>query len=1073
MRPLTIALLLSLTFAAGAQTLADYTFRTGVDASRWLSLSQPDTLFGPGSYYDDNVSPVLPIGFSFLFAGEMVANFSVSVNGYMHLGNTPCDPAPEAGQLAPAYASTSLPKIAAVARDLSTGNHGYIFRQLLGTAPQRVMVCEFALARNYSSALSPDLRFQIQLHEDSNKVVIVYHSTTPSASPQNYQTGLAATASDLRLVNPITHTDSICRRPPSVQYSVWHGASRYYEYVRPQHSCPQPYNIAVRTTVDSALVTWGSPSAATAWVAEYLGAPFTPGCGQGHRQLCHDTSLLLTNLAPGTLYHLYIHSSCGSDTSSNLHTTFSTVAAPSTCPPPASCHTTQLTDSSAVLHWREAGNALMWVVEWDTAGFAHGTGHSSVVAVDSLRLTGLTPATLYDVYIYPACGIDSIYLHYAFCTEGTGDLYIMRSGSHTITTCSAIIVDDGGPLANYIANANNQLTINPTAGNTITLQGYCSSELNYDFLDIYDGATTAAPRLAHISGANQPVGPFTATGGPLTILFTSDGTVQQAGYSLTATCSRLSTCPLPFGLTVSAATTNSLTVTFSDTAFVGSYTLRWATSPDLSHPAGSATFSATQYTITSLQPATTYYLWLRSNCPSDSSNWLPAAPATTACGLAYATAATPFAEDFESPSLPTCWSQQPTVGNALWYSGSPSSTPGSIATPHSGSHSLIFYGNDGTSARLVSPLVDISALATPQLSFWHTQEAWGNDQDVLSVYCRAATSDPWTLLATYNSNIDTWTQELLALPASYTTCQIAFLAQDNYGFGIMLDDVALQSAVTPCPPPSAITVNPGATLAVIGWHGAATVDISYKPFSDTLWQPARQASSGTYILGSLRPETAYNLRLRSNCTDNHSDWIGSHFITQHPGADTSVLPCPPPTGLTLDTNGVAWADLSWHDDNSHSAWLLHLRGGRTLDTTITTNRIRLRGLTPVTSYSVSLQSLCDSTRHSYHSDTLAFTTDSGDIESIQRLAAPALSYTLYPNPTSSGWFDILLSNPHSSGPLTVTLCDAAGRTLLRQTLADNTATRHRVNLPNLPAGIYIVSLSTPASQTLQRIAILP
>ena len=1066
--------MLLVVFASNAQNLSDYTFRTGTNASRWLTLTQPDTLFGPNNYYDDNVSPLRYVGFPFIFAGEIADSFSVSVNGYMHLGSSPCDPAPEAGKINPNYASASLPKISGAARDLSTGDHGYIYCQLLGAAPRRILVCEFALARDYSSVLPPDLRFQIQLHEDSSKVVIAYHSATPSAAPQYYQTGLAATITDIRAIDPITHTDSICQRPYSTQYSQWHDANRYYEYIRPQHTCPQPYSITARASVDSALVTWRSPSAANAWVVEYLGAPFTPGCQQGHLHNCNDTSLLLTNLTPNTLYHLYIHSTCGNDTSGNIHTTFRTNAAPSACPPPTSCRTTQLTTTGAVLHWQEAGTAQMWLVEWDTAGFAHGTGNSLVVTADSLQLTGLSPATLYDVYIYPSCGIDSIYLLYTFCTEGTGNLYIMRSGSHSITTCSATITDDGGPSAHYSHNAYNLLTVNPTAGNTITLQGYCSSELNYDFLDIYDGTSTAAPRLAHISGPNQPVGPITATNGPLTILFTSDGTVQQSGYSLTASCSRLSSCPLPYGLTVSAATTNSLSVSFSDTAFVGSYTLRWSTLPDLSQPTGSATFSTTHYTITSLQPATTYYLWLRSNCPTDSSNWLPAAPATTACGLSYATATSPFAEDFENPSLPTCWSQQPTVGNALWYSGSPSSTPGSIHTPHSGSHSLIFYGNDGTTTRLVSPLIDISALHTPQLSFWHTQEAWGNDQDVLSVYCRRNDGDAWTPLASYTGNIDTWTQELIALPTSYSTCQIAFLAQDNYGFGIMLDDVAIHSAVTPCPPPTAISIEAGGHIAIVSWPETGRFNLSYKAFADTQWvEPPISVQGSSHLLGGLRPKTAYSIRLRTDCSDNHSDWLSSVFITSQPNTDTTVLPCPKPTGLTLDSNGVGWAAASWHDDGSHSAWLLHLRGGRTIDTTVTSNHIRLRGLMPSTTYSLSLQSLCDSTRHSFLSDTITFTTDSGSLESIQRTAANRPTVTICPNPTSQGWFDLLIDGQTQTAPLTVSLCDATGRTLLRNVIADCHTTRHRIELPNLPAGIYIVTVSSNDKQTLHRLAILP
>ena len=219
------------------QMLSEYEFSTGVDASKWITLSSPTYIWSVGSYYDDQASSVYNLGINFPFGGGSYSQFSVSSNGIFKLGSDVVSSGTTAGQFTSSYYSTSLPKICGIARDLGTGTNGYVCYKLTGTAPNRVFVCEFAVAYTYGSSYTADVKWQVQLHEDSSKVVIVYGPTVPGTTPSGFQTGLAETSDDIVILNPSTHQPIYCTGAYSTTYSTWHGANRYYEFVRPTITC--------------------------------------------------------------------------------------------------------------------------------------------------------------------------------------------------------------------------------------------------------------------------------------------------------------------------------------------------------------------------------------------------------------------------------------------------------------------------------------------------------------------------------------------------------------------------------------------------------------------------------------------------------------------------------------------------------------------------------------------------------------------------------------------------------------------------------------------------------------------
>lgn len=117
------------------------------------------------------------------------------------------------------------------------------------------------------------------------------------------------------------------------------------------------------------------------------------------------------------------------------------------------------------------------------------------------------------------------------------EAYNMNNG--TITTCDAMFYDCGGPTANYGNNKNLTMTFLPaTEGGIIEVDFLTfETEGNYDFLYIYDGTSTSAAQIGQYSGGDNP-GTVIATNaeGALTFKFTSDSSVDRAGWEAYVHC---------------------------------------------------------------------------------------------------------------------------------------------------------------------------------------------------------------------------------------------------------------------------------------------------------------------------------------------------------------------------------------------------------------------------------------------------------------------------------------------------------------------------------------------------------
>jgi len=154
----------------------------------------------------------------------------------------------------------------------------------------------------------------------------------------------------------------------------------------------------------------------------------------------------------------------------------------------------------------------------------------------------------------------------------------------------------------------------------------------------------------------------------------------------------------------------------------------------------------------------------------------------------------PWCDDFES-GLGN-WTSSVYSGNEEWIWGS-QNLNGSVV-PLSGSAMAGFfsgnYNND--TASIISPSMDLTGVDDPQLTFNYTQVQWAGDQDQLRVFYRSSVDGDWVQIGEYTEEVTAWTEITLDLPNPSSDYYVGFQATSGYGYGVTLDDVCVQAALS-------------------------------------------------------------------------------------------------------------------------------------------------------------------------------------------------------------------------------------------------------------------------------------
>lgn len=154
-------------------------------------------------------------------------------------------------------------------------------------------------------------------------------------------------------------------------------------------------------------------------------------------------------------------------TDSDLHMDNFQVLNYSPCMRPSSLMASDITESSLNLSWVENGTSTSWIVEYGPTGFTPGAGFIETTVTNPHALQGLTPNTVYDIYVQSDCG--GTYSEYSnpitVATYPTPVQLPYYNDFETTSTHSDFGFKNGTQINKwYIGNATNNPDVNNTPG---------------------------------------------------------------------------------------------------------------------------------------------------------------------------------------------------------------------------------------------------------------------------------------------------------------------------------------------------------------------------------------------------------------------------------------------------------------------------------------------------------------------------------------------------------------------------------------------------------------------------------
>ncbi|WP_178985947.1 T9SS-dependent choice-of-anchor J family protein [Winogradskyella helgolandensis] len=342
------------------------------------------------------------------------------------------------------------------------------------------------------------------------------------------------------------------------------------------------------------------------------------------------------------------------------------------------------------------------------------------------------------------------------------------------------------------------------------------------------------------------------------------------------------------------------------------------------------------YTATSLASGTQYEFYVQADCGvvDGSSIWVGPMSFTTVCDTFTA----PYTQNFENAGdIPACWTMSSDSGQEDWFfrdSGPSHVGDGgdlSGSTLSDGYYAVCDASSDHGLRYLMSPFVDVSTLATPELRFYEISNAEDSSNAQLDVEIWDGVA--WNLMATFDTNTDGWELKIIDISTlTYTgPAQARFTFSEPNGGSdddIAIDDVIFDNPI-PCIFPADLSVaNVTATTADLAWTetGSATawnIEIVNLTAEETVTGTATLTGvTNPYTVTGLLSNTVYEFYVQSNCgtTDGNSSWIGPVSII----TDCEALTAPYTEGFD---NGGAIPDC-WrmYSDSGEEEWFFQDSG---------------------------------------------------------------------------------------------------------------------------------------------------
>ncbi|MCB9257285.1 MAG: right-handed parallel beta-helix repeat-containing protein [Chitinophagales bacterium] len=561
------------------------------------------------------------------------------------------------------------------------------------------------------------------------------------------------------------------------------------EYTPP--SCSPPTALLVTPRAFIAIVEWTASGGST-WDIEYGPFGFTPGTGTFILGTTSNPDTL-TGLNPTTDYEFYMRENCGATSSPWV----GPVAFTTTCAPFVPTFVENFST------WTTAASLPMCWAEYD--------------GVDTNSILGASPATG-GAWIYDGFGNNAASPYSVTATTGSASVELWNLGDSDWLVSPEIDLSVGGPyqldynwvITNWSTTAASQITGDDYVALYVTNDGGSS----WTLLATYDSSTVVTPSLL----GETAVFDLTAYSGQ-TVQFgfwANEGTVDDASdvkfFMDNFRVRPIPTCPEVINVGVDFVSANDVVLSWtnggSETAWLVEYG-----APGFTLGTGTTVLVASNPGMVSgLMPETSYDFYVRAFCAAgDTSSYSFSATATTLCAPVGA-----GLEDFETVAvgafgdLGNCWSTSPTTGYRWESENSTGLNENSLNTGPFYDHTLnpvaggIYMYTEASSgalndtAYLNSPLVDLSGMTYPRISYWYHMYGVAMGDLLLQINDGSG----WTTLSTISgqqqtAGSDDWINVKVNL-FDYLNDTVAFrfagVRGPDFESDMSLDDVAIEEA---------------------------------------------------------------------------------------------------------------------------------------------------------------------------------------------------------------------------------------------------------------------------------------
>ena len=603
------------------------------------------------------------------------------------------------------------------------------------------------------------------------------------------------------------------------------------------------------------------------------------------------------------------------------------------CPNPRKINLVSTTDSSATIDFVSNDTAFRY--NWGPVGFSQGSATSNFGnGGKPFTMTGLNPNTSYDVYVQANCsasgngssGWVGPFTFRTDCSPFVAPFVSTFDSSSTSRDCwSNMIISgselwslgkgsSGGSITAPFSGSSNAVFSSSSGGPNITryvspvvdvsgltqpllkffyAQEEWVSDQNYLRVLVRDN-DSANWHLVFSDSTEQSTWTEASVDIPsyldqnIVVAFEGIDNFGRANVIDEVSITEKPTCGAPSTQTLGTAfiTSGSAGVFWGSAGQGVATEVIWG-SPNFDPNTGgidSASVSAsdTTYTITGLSASTDYEFYIQDSCSDGTkSPYVGPFSFTTSCLPVTA----PFTESFDSSSTTVaCWSNDFIQGSTPWTLGSGSSG-GNITAPFQGSANAEFSSSfSNPITRFVSPIIDVTALNNPFLTFYYGQEEYFSDQNELKVYVRDADTANWQQIFFDDTNVDTWTLQEILLPTGLSdSIVVAFEGIDNFGRSNVVDEMKVVEAPS-CPKLSGLKASTFIdTSSVLSWDTNNTAN-SYEVWvGNSGFYQGTQTTTGiktivsnnSLNLDTLTSSTCYEFVVRGICgPGDTSEWVG-------------------------------------------------------------------------------------------------------------------------------------------------------------------------------------------------------